>query len=188
LRPAAPCPQVLATLQRSGLDPDIVTYNSLIKAAAAARLLPEARQLYRDLRAARLRPTTFTFAALFTAAARAGASDAAWLLATWDEMLGQGVEPNEYVVSALLAAASHAPCTPAQLDRLFGAVALLRRWGVISGRVRDRRWFSQVAWSCMCGLLCLRHHERQGHLSIWLPLRGRICAQQCHGFMPPSPV
>lgn len=40
-----------------------------------------------------------------------------------------GVQPNNHVVSALFAAASFAPCNPAQLERLFAALALLRRWG-----------------------------------------------------------
>ena len=48
-------------------------------------------------------------------------------LQTFDEMVAAGVQPNHYVVSALFAAASFAPCTPAHLDRLFAAMALLRR-------------------------------------------------------------
>lgn len=48
---------------------------------------------------------------------------------TFDDMSAAGVEPNDYVLSALFAAASYASCTPAQLDRLFAALALLRRYG-----------------------------------------------------------
>ena len=48
-------------------------------------------------------------------------------LQIFDDMVAAGVQPNHYVVSALFAAASFAPCTPAHLDRLFAAMALLRR-------------------------------------------------------------
>lgn len=48
---------------------------------------------------------------------------------TFDEMQRLGVQPNNHVVSALFAAASFAPCTPPQLERLFAALALLRRCG-----------------------------------------------------------
>ncbi|EFN58573.1 hypothetical protein CHLNCDRAFT_140730 [Chlorella variabilis] len=121
--------EVVSIMEREGIQRDVITYNSLIKAAAAAGLLPHAVRTYRELAAAGLRPTTFTYAALFTAAAKARHGDAAWLLRTWDEMEAAGVAPNNYVVSALFSAASHAPCTPAQLDRLFAALALLRSFG-----------------------------------------------------------
>ena len=131
-------PQVVSIMEREGIQRDVITYNSLIKAAAAAGLLPHAVRTYRELAAAGLRPTTFTYAALFTAAAKARHGDAAWLLRTWDEMEAAGVAPNNYVVSALFSAASHAPCTPAQLDRLFAALALLRRcvWEHVCARGR----------------------------------------------------
>lgn len=48
---------------------------------------------------------------------------------TFNEMGRLGVQPNNYVVSALFAAASYASCMPAQHDQLFGALALLRRCG-----------------------------------------------------------
>ena len=67
-------------MRREGVDPDTITYNSLLKAAAAAGLLREARQVYAELLASGLRPSTFTYAALFNAAARARAGDAEWLL------------------------------------------------------------------------------------------------------------
>lgn len=167
-------------MEREGIPPDVITYNSLLKAAAARGLLGEAKQLYGELKGAGLAPSTFTYAALFSAAARAQARDAAWLLevrragclpqcvpaaaralrvltalalhggpAPWccrlplnsggalplllavqvfDEMGQLGVQPNNHVVSALFAAASFAPCNHEQLDRLFAALALLRRW------------------------------------------------------------
>lgn len=51
------------------------------------------------------------------------------VLQTFDQMSALGVQPNNYVASALFAAASYAPCTPDQLERLFAALALLRRCG-----------------------------------------------------------
>lgn len=67
-------------MEREGVPRDTITYNSLLKAAAACGLLPEARSLYAEMRGARLPPSTFTYAALFNAAARARAGDAEWLL------------------------------------------------------------------------------------------------------------
>lgn len=67
-------------MQQEGIPPDVITFNSLLKAAAAAGLLEEARRLYADMLACRLRPTTFTYVGLFKAAANARAGDAAWLL------------------------------------------------------------------------------------------------------------
>lgn len=81
-------------MRKEGVPPDTITYNSLLKAAGVAGLLGEARCLYAELRHAGLRPTTFTYAALFNAAARARGGDAAWLLevrARW-EGLGGGRE------------------------------------------------------------------------------------------------
>ncbi|PSC72603.1 pentatricopeptide repeat-containing mitochondrial isoform B [Micractinium conductrix] len=127
--------EVVALMRREGVDPDTITYNSLLKAAAAAGLLREARQVYAELLASGLRPSTFTYAALFNAAARARAGDAEWLLQTFDDMSAAGVEPNDYVLSALFAAASYASCTPAQLDRLFAALALLRSFGPANDNV-----------------------------------------------------
>lgn len=42
--------------------------------------------------------------------------------------------PNDYVLSAFFSAASYAPCTPADLDRVFGALARHRAAG---GRPND---------------------------------------------------
>lgn len=82
--PTPACPsttqQVVAIMEREGVLADTITYNSLLKAAAAVGLLPEARQLYSELLEAGLAPTTFTYAALFNAAARARHTDATWLL------------------------------------------------------------------------------------------------------------
>lgn len=71
---------MVAILEREGIPPDAITFNSLLKAAAARGLLDEAKRLYAELKQAGLGPSTFTYAALFSAAARAQARDAAWLL------------------------------------------------------------------------------------------------------------
>lgn len=67
-------------MEQEGIAPDVITYNSLLKAAAARGLLGDARRLYAELLQAGLAPSTFTYAALFSASARARSSDAAWLL------------------------------------------------------------------------------------------------------------
>lgn len=204
--------QVVVIMEQEGIAPDVITYNSLLKAAAARGLLGDARRLYAELLQAGLAPSTFTYAALFSAAARARSSDAAWLLQVgcrghgrmlaaectplggcaadivdsgrfwaqqkvapgllfspshsqcsvvgpacpqmFDEMQQLGVQPNNHVVSALFAAASFAPCNPAQLERLFAALALLRRWGAGHFvRAGHLLLFNQLAltpsWSCL---------------------------------------
>ncbi|KAL4457635.1 hypothetical protein ABPG75_012500 [Micractinium tetrahymenae] len=121
--------EVLAMMRQGGIEPDAITYNCLLKAAAAAGLLGEAKRLYAEMLALRLRPSTFTYVGLFKAAANARAGDAAWLLNTFDDMASRGVQPNNYVISALFAAASYVPCTADQVERLFAALALLRSCG-----------------------------------------------------------
>lgn len=105
---------VLAELRREGLDPDVVTHNSLIKCAGAAGLLPEVRAAWDELRADGLRPSPVTFSCLFSAAARADCRDAHWLLSTYDDMSAEhGVQPNDIILSALFSALSRATCTGA---------------------------------------------------------------------------
>lgn len=67
-------------MEKEGIAPDVITYNSLLKAAAARGLLGEARRLYAELLQAGLAPSTFTYAGLFSSAARSRSADAAWLL------------------------------------------------------------------------------------------------------------
>jgi pentatricopeptide repeat protein len=240
--------QVVGIMQREGVDPDVITFNSLIKAAGRAGRMSDALAAAAELRAAGLRPTAVTYASLLHAAARTRHGDAEWMLQVgpagrafvsmfvgagicrsqgqrlgrravgatgrvacstalpqgprrdasatillptcssyrpatadgsrpsrtgrpclpppsgappvwlpatpshamspcprppqlFDEMVGAGVKPNDYVVSALFSAASHVACTPAQQDRLLAALALLRRWACKSragGNVRRR--------------------------------------------------
>lgn len=67
-------------MQQDVILPDIITYNSLLKAAAAAGLLEEAQRLYAELLRLGLQPTTFTYVGLLKAAANARSGDTAWLL------------------------------------------------------------------------------------------------------------
>lgn len=96
-------PQVVAMMQQEGIPPDSITFNSLLKAAAAAGLLEEAQRLYADMLQRRLRPTTFTYVGLLKAAANARAGDAAWLLQ---------VRPFGPLVTAPAQAASGGPGAP----------------------------------------------------------------------------
>ncbi|KAL4857943.1 Protein Rf1 [Chlorella vulgaris] len=121
--------EVVAVMEEEGIWPDSITYNALINVAGAAGLMDEAVRLYGELKAARLSPTPFTYATLFTAAAKTGYGDISWLLQTFDEMIASHVEPNNWVVSALYSAASYMHCTPGQQDRLFAVLALLRSYG-----------------------------------------------------------
>jgi len=70
---------VLDFLVGQGLLPDVVTYNSLIKAAAAARLMPKVQHLYVELQLKGLTPTQVTYTSVFSASARTRFNDANWL-------------------------------------------------------------------------------------------------------------
>jgi pentatricopeptide repeat protein len=72
--------QVVAVMEEEGIWPDSITYNALINVAGAAGLMDEAVRLYDELKAARLSPTPFTYATLFTAAAKTGYGNISWLL------------------------------------------------------------------------------------------------------------
>ena len=66
-------------MRESGVPPDTITYNSLIKVAGNSGRLPDAVALYSQLKAEGLAPSLVTYTALFTAAAQARQGDAAWL-------------------------------------------------------------------------------------------------------------
>lgn len=73
---------------------------------------------------------------------------------TFDEMATHGVQPNNYVVSALFAAASFVPCTPEQVERLFAALALLRRWAAVPEGRRRHALLCLDPPGCMPRALC----------------------------------
>ncbi len=74
--------RVLSMMQQAGLSPDIITINSLIKAAGAAGLMAEVVRLHASLRAqgsGAPAPTPITFTQLFKASATNQHPDASWL-------------------------------------------------------------------------------------------------------------
>lgn len=101
-------------MERAGITPDIITFNCLLKAAAASGLLPEARRVYAELLDAGLRPTTFTYASLFNAAARARTADADWLL---EVRGGAGAERARCHPAAACLCRRHHACSAACLAR-----------------------------------------------------------------------
>ena len=116
--------------RQAGLEPDIVTYNTLIKAAGAAGRLADVKQLFEEVVQDGLRPSPVTYNVLFSAAARSGSRDATWLMATYDAMSAvHGIQPNDLILSAFFAALSHAPCSPAQLERAIAELAPQRSAG-----------------------------------------------------------
>jgi pentatricopeptide repeat protein len=72
--------EAVGVLRAAGLAPDVVTYNSLIKAAGAARRMPQALALHAEMGPEGVEPTPVTYTALFSAAARNRYDDMAWLL------------------------------------------------------------------------------------------------------------
>jgi pentatricopeptide repeat protein len=113
---------VMELLQNTtGVSPDTVTYNSLMKAAGAAGMMSEVRRLYEDLEASGLKPSPTTYSTLFTAAARNKHQDPSWLLRTFRSMR---VSPNDFVLSSFFTAMSVAgKCTSAQREAVFEALA-----------------------------------------------------------------
>ena len=93
-------------MEREGVGHDLITYNSLLKAAAATGRLPDAHRLYAELRVAGLRPSTHTYAALLSAAARARAGDAEWMLQVGGRGAGTGQSPVLYCCRCAAAAAA----------------------------------------------------------------------------------
>ena len=73
--------QVPERMAASGLEFEAQTCNALLRAAGRdVALAPEARALYERMRARGPAPDAMTLSALFGAAHRWGAVDAAWLL------------------------------------------------------------------------------------------------------------
>lgn len=73
--------RVPARMAAAGLEHETQTCNALLRAAGRdAALAPDARALYERMRASGPPPDAMTLSALFSAAHRWGAVDAAWLL------------------------------------------------------------------------------------------------------------
>jgi pentatricopeptide repeat protein len=94
--------QVFTTMQRRGVQPDTVTYASLIAAAAQAAAWEEAAAAHAEMVARGLPPTTVTYTTLVTAFGRAGKWEEA--LAVREAMRADGVPANAYTYSALVTA------------------------------------------------------------------------------------
>lgn len=94
--------RVAGAMERHRVGKDTITYNSLMKAAGAAGLLPEVVSLYRELRAAPLKPSPVTFATVYTAAAHNRCSDVAWLLEVGARVSWEGIHESQRARRALL--------------------------------------------------------------------------------------
>lgn len=110
--------------------PDVISYNSVIAACAAARQAARAVVLFREMRAAGLKPTARTFTALISAVGQGGGG-LARAEAMFAEMRRCGVQPNEFVYGALLNAAVKADA----LDRAFAIFEEMRAGGVAASQV-----------------------------------------------------
>jgi len=99
--------KILSVLILAGMNPDIITINSLIKCAGRAGLFEEAVDLYKRSLKQGIQPTAITFTSLFSAAAGCQKADAHWLLGLAYDMTNvYGVPFNDHILSALFSAAS----------------------------------------------------------------------------------
>jgi pentatricopeptide repeat protein len=120
-------------LKTAGLSPDSVTYNGLIKTAGNARLMSKVKQLFDEMiNIEQLKPTHQTYTGLFSAAAKNQCTDSSWLFKIFNDM---ALAPNDYVLSSFFSAVACAPCSRAQLDTVFTALAEARSRGPLNDTV-----------------------------------------------------
>ncbi|KAK9831866.1 hypothetical protein WJX81_003174 [Elliptochloris bilobata] len=119
--------RVRTRMKASGLGLETQTCNALIRAAARDAALAQcARDLYSHMRSRGPVPDALTLSALFDAAARWGAPDAAWLLDVLADAKASGVQTNSRVLFMLLQAACGASLSQPLLTAVFAEVAAMR--------------------------------------------------------------
>ena len=112
------------------LAPDVITYNSLIKAAGAAKMMDKARATYEELLESNIQANTSTYCLLFSAAARNKYSDASWLLSVFEEM---PIRANDFVLSSFFTAISVSrKCSRQELEVVFRALENTRGYGPVN--------------------------------------------------------
>jgi pentatricopeptide repeat protein len=120
-------------LKSAGISPDSVTYNGLIKAAGNARLISKVKHLFDEMvEVEHLKPTHQTYTGLFSAAAKNQCTDSPWLFKIFNDM---ALAPNDYVLSSFFSAVACAPCSRAQLDTIFTALAEAHSRGPLNDTV-----------------------------------------------------
>uniref|UniRef100_A0A1D1Z7S7 Pentatricopeptide repeat-containing protein At5g02830, chloroplastic n=2 Tax=Anthurium amnicola TaxID=1678845 RepID=A0A1D1Z7S7_9ARAE len=98
---------------RKTLELDVITYSTMIKAFADAKMWQMALKIKEDMLLAAVRPNIITWSSLISACANAGLVDQA--VQIFEEMLLVGCEPNSQCCNILL----HACVESCQYDRAF---------------------------------------------------------------------
>ena len=99
-----------------GVTPDVVTYNAMIKLAGAMGRFEDVKVYFGMISDAGLVPTSWTYAAVFSASAACRANDAGFLIDVFDSMM---VQPNDYILSSFFTAMSHSRCSKKDIDIVF---------------------------------------------------------------------
>lgn len=180
-----------AVMQREGVAPTAVTFNSLINLHGKAGNLAAARACYLEMRGSGHVPTERTFGALLAACASPGdgqPADSALAVRLYGEMKREGLATNERVCSALLTAIARgmgAPgaAPPAEaVARALEAFEDLKATGAEpNSQARcEMRWkASALAASPFSALL--------GLCDIWSISRNRECRRASDPAAPLSP-
>jgi pentatricopeptide repeat protein len=96
--------------------PDVVTFNSMIKVAGSMGNFDEVKHYFGMIFGNGLVPTSWTYAAVFTAAAACRVNDAEYLLSVFDAMI---VQPNDFILSSFFSAMSYPSCSKSDIDVVF---------------------------------------------------------------------
>ena len=96
--------------------PDVVTFNAMIKVAGASGRFEDVKRYFEMITEQGLVPTSWTYAALFSASAACQANEAEFLIQVFDSMV---VQPNDYILSSFFSAMSFPQCTKEDIDVVF---------------------------------------------------------------------
>ncbi|CAD7704658.1 unnamed protein product [Ostreobium quekettii] len=139
-----------------GISPDAITYTSLIRSMGMVGKMEDVKLLVQEMLAAGLRPTPHTFTVVFKAAERNRNADADWLMALPDIMADHGIQMNQQILGAMIAACSWADLGPDQIQTIFDWVEDLRQ----RSRCGDMVYNSLL-------LLCARRGLSERVMDVW---------------------
>ncbi|WPT13767.1 Pentatricopeptide repeat-containing protein [Picochlorum sp. SENEW3] len=112
------------------VKPDIVTYNAMIKVTGARNDFEYVKKLYEDIKSSGLKPTSWTYTAVFSAAANCrAAASADWLIEVYT---GMHLQPNDYILSSFFSAMSHTTSSRDQIDVVFELLQNSRSQGALN--------------------------------------------------------
>lgn len=106
------------------VTPDIVTYNAMIKVAGGMGDFEKVKYYYNQIEKHGLRPTSWTYTAVFSAASSCKVETADWLIQVYNSMQ---VQPNDFILSSFFSGMSHTVCSKDHIDIVFGLLERSRR-------------------------------------------------------------